>query len=632
MTRTLTGIVSLLTNSRDMKLLVLAADGTEPSFAAIRTILGQIGVPYDAVVLTQTGGKLPPLNNFLKGYYQGIILTTGNLATCTTNPCSIALPAEGWLALDKYAASYGVRILSYYTFPDPRYGLTWTGVALPGGTASFLPASSAVFPDLNRANPVPVSNSFVYAALPVAGAGETTTPILTINGGIAGVTHRKGDGREYLALTFDNNPFLLHSLAFGYGLVNWVTKGVFLGHRKVYFSPQVDDIFLGNDLFDSTLAACKPPGFQLDPTVDPASQCPNLRITGGDLNAIRTWQDQMNSGQAGKIKVTMAYNGFGTTAAGGAPPGDSLTAAATQNRSQFFWVSHTYDHENLDCFNPVPNSGVCTPATYSQSLTEINSNRSVGQSLGLIEDLSSMVTPNVSGLNNPNFLSAAASKGIRQVVMDASSLAPGFAHNSAIPNAHRSSILMIPRRPTNIFYNTSTAWPGAPGSQPDEYNHFFGPLGIARIGGPGGPPFFTMNQTYAQIVEREADFIVRNMLRGEVFPVMLHQANLWRYDGVNSLLTDLGSAVLNRFRSLSPVPVNSLSMSSIGDIVDDRMSFNSSGVSATLLPGLSMTIRVSRSARIPVTGICRANCESYGSQPISYFSANPLLPTIVLLP
>jgi len=306
--------------------------------------------------------------------------------------------------------------------------------------------------------------------------------------------------------------------------------------------------------------------------------------------------------------------------------------AATQNRSQFFWVTHTYDHENLDCFDPVPNSGLCTPATYSQSLAEINNNRAVGQSLSLIEDLPSMVTPNVSGLNNPNFLSAAAGKGIRYLVMDASSLAPTFAHNTGIPNPHRSSILMIPRRPTNIFYNTSTAWLGAPGSQPDEYNYFYGPLGIARIGGPGGPPFFTTNQTYAQIVEREAEFIVRNMLRGEVFPVMLHQANLWRYDGVNSLLTDLGSAVLNRFRSLSSMPVNSLSLSSIGDIVEDRMSFNSSGVSATLSPGLSMTIRVSRSARIPVTGICRANCESYGGQPISYFSANPLLPTIVLLP
>src|SRR5690242_7773343 len=58
-TTTLLGLPNLLTKARDMKLLVISADGTEPGFAAIRAILGQIGTPYDAVVLTQTNGALP---------------------------------------------------------------------------------------------------------------------------------------------------------------------------------------------------------------------------------------------------------------------------------------------------------------------------------------------------------------------------------------------------------------------------------------------------------------------------------------------------------------------------------------------------------------------------------------------
>src|SRR5262249_11147192 len=78
-TQTLTCILNLLTTARDLKLLVLSADGTDPSFAAIQAILNQIGVPYDAVVLTKTGGALPRLNDTFKGYYQGIILSTGNL-------------------------------------------------------------------------------------------------------------------------------------------------------------------------------------------------------------------------------------------------------------------------------------------------------------------------------------------------------------------------------------------------------------------------------------------------------------------------------------------------------------------------------------------------------------------------
>jgi hypothetical protein len=149
-TKTLTNIVLQLTTARDLKLLVLSADGTDPSFAAIQAILNQLGVPYDAVVLTKTGGALPPLSGTLKGNYQGIILSTGNLATCTTNPCSIALPAAGWNALDVYAASYGVRTLAYYTFPDPRYGISWTGVATPTGSATFVPAAGSVFPYLTQ--------------------------------------------------------------------------------------------------------------------------------------------------------------------------------------------------------------------------------------------------------------------------------------------------------------------------------------------------------------------------------------------------------------------------------------------------------------------------------------------------
>src|SRR5262249_46354017 len=161
-----------------------------------------------------------------------------------------------------------------------------------------------------------------------------------VNGQLAAVTHVKADHREYLALTIDNNPSLLHSLAFGYGLVRWVTKGLFIGHRKAFFSPQIDDIFLGSDLFDSTSPNCKPPGFQLDPTFDPTGSCPNLRITGGDLNQIAFWQNQINTNPSGHIQVTMAFNGFGTTAASGAPSNDTLPITATQNNSRFFWITH----------------------------------------------------------------------------------------------------------------------------------------------------------------------------------------------------------------------------------------------------------------------------------------------------
>ena len=631
-TKTIKGLRSLLTNSREMKLLVLTADGTEPSFAAIRSILDQMGVPYDAVVLTQTGGKLPRLERLLKGNYQGIILATGNLVTCSTTPCSVALPDAGWKELDEYAVQYGVRMLAYYTFPDPRYGIAWTGHAQVGGTASFQPASAEAFPDLTRSTPVSIKDAYTYTAILTPGAGETTTPILSMDGDAVGVLHKKADGREYLALTFDNSPHLTHSLAFGYGLVKWVTKGLFIGSRKFYFSPQIDDLFLASDLFDATDPNCRPSGFQLDPTVDPSITCPVIRTTGEDLDITKSWQNSASSLSNGSIKVTMAYNGFGITPDADPPDPDSLPSAATRHRSNFFWVTHTYDHENLDCFQPVPNSGVCTPATYAQSNMELSLNANIGRQLDLVEDKRSIVTPNLSGLTNPNFLAAAANNGIRYMVSDSSKLGPDFPHNTAVWSPIRSSILLIPRRPTNIFYNVHTPELGVAGSATDEYNYFYGPNGISRVGGPGGPPFFSTDQTYQQIIDREAELIVRNMLRGEVYPLMFHQANLVAYDGQNSLFTDLGNAVLAKLRSFSPLPVTSLDQSSIADITLDRMAFNSSGVTGTLNPGVSMILKSSKSAKVPVTGLCRGACDSNGGQPISYFNTNWLLPTVILVP
>jgi hypothetical protein len=420
-------------------------------------------------------------------------------------------------------------------------------------------------------------------------------------------------------------------MTLGYGLVKWVTGGVFIGHRKFYYSPQIDDLFLANDLFDASDPKCRPSGFQLDPTVDPAAGCPSIRTSGADLDAIKTWQDGATASGAGTIKTTMAYNGFGTTSEGDAPVPDSLAAAAVRYRSSFFWVSHTYDHEHLDCFQPAPNSGVCTPATYSQSNQELTANRNIGNQLNLVEDRMSLVTPNLSGLENPNFLRAAEDNGFRYLVSDSSKLAPDYPHNTASWSPIRPAILLVPRRPTNIFYNVYTPEPGT-GSATGEYNYFYGPDGISRIGGPGGDPFFTSEQTYTQIINREAEIIVRNMLRGEVYPLMFHQANLVAYDGVNSLFTDLSNAVLGKLRALSPLPVNSLDQSTIAAVTLDRIAFNQSGVSGMISPGVGMVISVSTNAKVPVTGICKGTCEANGGQPISYFNVNRLSPTFVALP
>jgi hypothetical protein len=615
----LTGVIHAVATPVDMKLLILATDGTEPGLAALQFFLDYLGTPYQ-VVLLANGQPLPPLDNGVKGFYQGIILTIGNLAVC--NPaCHSVLDVNGWAALDSYTRNYHVRVASYYTCPEARYGMAYvlgSGMGTTDqapGLANLTSAGASVFNYLQPNATVKIAWAWTYLATAVAANRETTTPILQIGGSVVGVTHTSADGREYLALTMDNNPYLLHSATLNYGIIRWITKGLFLGSRKTYMTPQVDDHFIADDMFDSSQEACIPVGFATDRTYVPPPTCPQYRITGQDLSALGNWQQNVNANpQFAGFEITLAFNGVGTTTEGGGTgASDSLVLASQSLANQFFWVSHTYDHEELDCYQPVPNSGVCTPATYAQSLAEISQNVQVAQSLGLPNDPVSMVTPSISGLTNPNFLSAAASQGIQYLVSDLSRPEGSPASpNTGIWNQYQRSIFEIPRRPTNIFYNTATTVAQGVGSEPEEYNYFYGPNGISRIGGPGGPPFFTTNQTWDQIRDRESDAMLLYLLRGEQYPLMFHQTNLFAYDGVNSLLSDVVGSTLSKFAALSQLPVISKEESDLGVLLQNRMAYNASQVHATLTPGVLIKIDTVGQANIPVTGLCADGCETYG--------------------
>lgn len=626
---------------RDMKLLVVAVDGTEPSYAAVKSVIETLGIPYQVVFTVKpatTGTSytltpLPALTNTAgtKGLFQGIVLTSGNLAYCAVSPCVSGLSTTDWTKLETYARDFGVRVATMYAWPEPRWGLAFSQGLSIGTTpvnGTLTGDAPSVFSYLNTATPVPIANTYVYLSTAAPAAGDSTTPFLTVNGLIAGAINRKADGREYLALTVDNNPYLQHSLELGYGILNWVTKGVFIGGRKVYLAPQVDDLFLNNDLFLSTNSACVPVGFVNDPTYDPADKCPTVRMTGADLTTLSSWQAAKNANpQFAKFKVAHAFNGFGAVdeTTGALLANDSLVNAVKTLKSKFNWITHTWDHENLDCYNPVPNSGAstCVPATYSQSLTELTKNSTLATTLALPVDKTSIVTPNISGLNNPDFMRAVVNQGIKYLVSDASK--PEYlpaVPNTGIPNPSQPSVLMIPRRPTNLFYNTYTSATNVGGSLPDEYNYFFGPNGIFRIGGTtGGAPFFSTVQSYNDIIQTESNNLLAYMLRYEIYPQMYHQSNLVAYNGKQSMLADVHDALFQKFSSISNLPVVTLQETEIGQEIQRRMTAMSAGVSGVLTPGVGVTLTAAKGSAVPlVTGICGGACEAYGGQCLSQIS------------
>jgi hypothetical protein len=597
-----------------MKILVLAASGAEPSYGAILSVLDRVGTPYEAVVLGGKDGRLPALDDGVTGNFQGIILATGNLGICDPE-CRSALSAADWAKLDAYAAAYSVRTVSYYSFPEPRYGLQYRPLGSrfisldEPQTLDFTEAATPLFPELRRDSGLAVSGAFVYAAEAVALAGESTKPIFKMGNTVAGVLHSKPDGREYLALTFDQSSNLRHSHLLHRGLLRWLTRGVHLGSSRVYLSAQTDDLFLPNSLFSVVNTGCAPDQMIPSPSASFTTNCPRYRITGSELAKVREWQAGWNSRpQTAAFRVAMAYNGLGSKSS---VVEDGLAEEARRSAGDFFWISHTYSHRNLDCY-AASDTGDCRPANFDESVEEIRANSKSADELGLLDDRLSIVTPGVSGIQNKEFLDGLAAQGVRYMVADMS-------HIEAIPTIPNTSIrslndkvILVPRRPTAIFFNAVSAAEGVAGSQTDEYNHYFGPDGLIRIGGSGGPPFFSQRQSYQQILERESEVILAGMLKFEIYPFMFHQSNLAAYDGKGSLLTDCLDLALSKFVLLSDSPVISLPQTEIGIAMEERLEWMTSAATATLYPGQSIVIASAKNIVVPLTGACAGDCSRYG--------------------
>src|SRR5688500_3102420 len=100
-----------------------------------------------------------------------------------------------------------------------------------------------------------------------------------------------------------------------------------------------------------------------------------------------------------------------------------------------------------------------------------------------------------------------------------------------------TEILMIPRYPTNLFYNLCT-----PPDWVSEYNHLF-------------QAYWGRDLSYQEILGKESDIWLRYMIRYDMRPLMFHQPNVCAYDGVRSLLGDLIDTTMGKYNAMFNLPV-----------------------------------------------------------------------------
>jgi hypothetical protein len=624
------------TESIDMKILVLVADGKEDGLQAIQQALDYSGIPYTMYKTapqpeTPSTDRLSTLlsDGKLHAYYQGVILATGQLLYSNGTNYQSALTQTEWQTLRSFEAKFGIREINWYAVPIPELGFqatvstvdtSRTPLSVQFTTTGPISGQSVFSFYLNITNPLEIQDAWTYLAQPLSDGN--TFPLLTdSNGNALAVVRNYPDGRQTLALTFDNNPDLIHSIVLSYGMLSWLTKGLFLGDHHTYLTVQPDDVFIGNYIWKAGApcnAKFNDPSFTF------------YRITGNDLLAFAKWQKARQAiPTTPDLKLELPFVGIGTT---GVFSPDTLTPFSQQLVNEFNWVTHTYDHTDLDAIK------------YDAMVAELEKNLEIANKLNLVASSNyskhSLVTPNVSGLKNPQMLLAAYDQNIRYLVSNTS--VAGY--NNPAPNVgiystgsfggNDYSVFLIPRHPTNLYFNVTTP---AEWLSEDQCHYSAGNYGYV--------------ENYQQLLDRESQNMLIYLLKGDMDPLMFHQPNMRAYDGVHSTLSDLLDATLAKYNRYFTLPIISDggqpiskgepfcgddpkctqgAMDRLGYHMAKRTDYNAAQVTASLVHNTSITITSDKAVTVPITGLpATTTCpacspvEIYGGQNIIYVTLNP---------
>ncbi|MFI6337881.1 hypothetical protein [Streptomyces sp. NPDC050535] len=527
----------------DLKVLVVDDGG--PATGAITAELDSAGTPYTRVNLADSGR--PQINaTFLsdtvggrpRAKYQAVVLPNDN---------PFGAGSAEMTALATFERTFGIRQADAYTYARPEVGLNYAQApgyigSLDGTTAQVTSAGktgSFGYLDGNvpfEDNAPNVSESYGYLAVPLAQQQAGATFTSYVDAPIPGSSARGSlvgeyahDGRRELVVNFVYNQYQEQYRLLSRGIVEWLTQGIHLGAGRNYFAVHVDDVFLGDDRWNTSLN-CTPGDVDCAPgegaTPDP------IRMTAADAQYAKQWS-------AGRgLTLDMVFNGGGSedykAENGGADPTANQLIA---DKSAFRWVNHTYKHPFLGCVQDVSvvpwkcstdASGKTQWVSQAEITSQITQNRTWANGKGLALDNTELVTGEHSGMkvlpqqpaDNPNLAPSLTATGVKWLASD----------NSRDPQQRQiGPALTAPRFPMNVYYNVGRA-----AEEVDEYNFIY----TSKANGGSGicegsstttclsAPLDPQTGYMSYIVPLESRIALGHALSNDPRPVYMHQSNL----------------------------------------------------------------------------------------------------------
>ncbi|HKP18966.1 MAG TPA: hypothetical protein VJT84_10830 [Gaiellaceae bacterium] len=564
-----------------LKVLLLSATGDEPTFSGWQQTLTQSGVPFDAIVRSQSGPITPAsLIDGGRGRYQAVILANGELPYFDGTAWRSALSADEWTVLRDYERTFRVRELDAYVYPSASFGLNTPSGAgsFEGVTASLTSTGRSAFPYL--VGSVSYDAAWGYWAKPVS-----TTQFKTLVSGPDGSAllgvYRPADGREQLVSTVDSNQWMLQHQLLAEGMLRWVTRGVYLGFSRNYLGLQIDDVFIPDERWDMAT------------NTTTADESRAILMNAADVVRAAFWE------RSNGLRLDLVFNGDGADGVdGGQSAQQKLRRRDTTGlartllllRGSFGWINHTWDHKNLDFLGG------------ADLATEIGNNQDFARRQRLPFDSTELVTGEHSGLANPELPFALQQKGIRWIASDASRTPEQTAIGPA---------LTVPRYPTNVYYNVGTA-----AEQLDEYNYVY----FEGCTNTATTTCLLQPATWSEYAASEAKIMLRHVLSNDPRPHYFHQSNLAE-DGVFYSVVD---ALVTRYRSYFRTPLVQPSLAADGMILQRqgqwRNALASGQVTAYLQDGQVHLVSAS-TVDAPVTGTTAG--DSYGGARSGWITLRP---------
>ncbi|OUM60468.1 hypothetical protein PIROE2DRAFT_46235, partial [Piromyces sp. E2] len=565
-----------------------------------------------------------------------IVLTSGKLTLLdeSFNWVSV-LNDQQWAYLDQYEIDNNIRRITLSDSPDPVLGVSIYDQNNWGNdkTQSMIKADNAIADEMFsgagiKFNAALDTLGLYHTPVSIAGATVEAKPILYFKKDstypedtIAALYMKLPDGRERLSFYFGFGDWSLNCIILNHIWINWGTRGIYNGFRRVYFTAHIDDVFLATEL--------------VDPKNNIIEGETQFRTTTKDFDNIKKYQKEivkkMNPGST--YQVELAFNGNGVLIEADydkslqvfgerlvdlefkKEPGQGTKNWPEENyqfkfsesllkqdklytyfqnkanREEFYWSSHTFTHENLD------------NASRSDVDNEIRVNIEMAKRFGLVNEDGtsekwwsggSIITPQISGLRNRDAIEIFNQYGIHSGTGDLSRPTlcnlenPYLPYYTTMEGSNYEGFPVIPRSPSEIYYHCSTSeentW---------MYNQIYREV-------------FGKDSDWKTIIERESTRVLTLMMKLRHEAHQFHQANLRNADiKENSLLQQWTDAIVEKYNSYVNWPMISLKLDDLAKTFTDRYEIENCKASYSLIKtgGTVTGIKVSAKGKctVPVT-------------------------------